>query len=224
MITVRGRFQKRRGRRSLPTGADFAVSRYARQPSAAPGRTRSMPTAATSRILPPTRPSLRSVANAATNDLRALPRRSRRARFVSNHGGARLSAIRQFYRFLYAEGRRKHDPAAILEGPKRTRPRPKMLTLAELDRLLGVAGQTGSGGAVVGAAAKCPARLSCRASLRHRPARFRTCVAAGFSRTTRCSGHCSCVQRATRNGAGAAQQCRQARDRRLPRASVRSAR
>src|SRR5581483_11345145 len=37
----------------------------------------------------------------------------------------RLSAIRQLYRFLYAEGRRKDDPAAVLEGPKRSRPLPK---------------------------------------------------------------------------------------------------
>jgi integrase/recombinase XerD len=48
----------------------------------------------------------------------------------------RLSAIRQLYRFLYAEGRRKDDPAAVLEGPKRERALPKTLSLAEIDRLL----------------------------------------------------------------------------------------
>src|SRR5262245_44138293 len=41
----------------------------------------------------------------------------------------RLSAIRQLYRFLYAEGHRKDDPAAAIEGPKRTRPLPKVLTV-----------------------------------------------------------------------------------------------
>jgi integrase/recombinase XerD len=51
----------------------------------------------------------------------------------------RLSAIRQLYRFLYAEGQRNDDPAAVLEGPKRTRALPKTLTLAEVDRLLRVA-------------------------------------------------------------------------------------
>ncbi len=83
-----------------------------------------------------------SVANAATDDLRAylgdLAGRGLRPTTVAR----RLSAIRQLYRFLYAEGRRKDDPAAVLEGPKRTRPLPKTLTLAEVDRLLGVAGQT----------------------------------------------------------------------------------
>ena len=83
-----------------------------------------------------------SVAKAATDDLRAylgnLAARGLRPTTVAR----RLSAIRQLYRFLYAEGRRKDDPAAVLEGPKRTRALPKTLTLAEVDRLLQVAGQT----------------------------------------------------------------------------------
>ena len=33
----------------------------------------------------------------------------------------RLSAIRQLYRFLYSEGHRGDDPAAVIEGPKRGR-------------------------------------------------------------------------------------------------------
>jgi len=53
----------------------------------------------------------------------------------------RLSAIRQLYRFLYAEGHRKDDPAAIIEGPKRGRPLPKVLSVAEVDRLIAAARQ-----------------------------------------------------------------------------------
>src|SRR5262245_1452360 len=45
----------------------------------------------------------------------------------------RLSAIRQLYRFLYAEGHRPDDPAAALEGPKRGQALPKVLTVAEVD-------------------------------------------------------------------------------------------
>jgi integrase/recombinase XerD len=81
----------------------------------------------------------RSIATASTEDLRAylgaLARRGMTAATVAR----RLSAIRQLYRFLYAEGQRKDDPAAVLEGPKRTRALPKTLTLAEVDRLLRVA-------------------------------------------------------------------------------------
>jgi integrase/recombinase XerD len=78
----------------------------------------------------------RSVAGAKTEHLRGylaeLSRRGLRAATVAR----RLSAIRQLYRFLYAEGLRKDDPAAVLEGPKRSRPLPKTLTLEEVERLL----------------------------------------------------------------------------------------
>jgi integrase/recombinase XerD len=81
----------------------------------------------------------RSVATAKTDDLRAylaaLGKRGLKPATLAR----RLSAVRQLYRFLYAEGQRKNDPAAVLEGPKRARNLPKTLTLAEVDRLLRVA-------------------------------------------------------------------------------------
>src|SRR6202167_5939631 len=84
----------------------------------------------------------RSVAGAATDDLRAYLGELARRGMTPATVARRLSAIRQLYRFLYAEGRRKDDPAAVLEGPKRARALPKTLTLAEVDRLLGVAGRS----------------------------------------------------------------------------------
>jgi len=48
----------------------------------------------------------------------------------------RLSAIRQLYRFLYSEGHRSDDPATVIEGPKRGRSLPKVLSIAEVDDLL----------------------------------------------------------------------------------------
>jgi integrase/recombinase XerD len=56
--------------------------------------------------------------------------------FKASSLGRRLSALRQFYRFLYAEGHRSDDPAAVLEGPKRGRSLPKVLSVAEVDALL----------------------------------------------------------------------------------------
>jgi integrase/recombinase XerD len=86
----------------------------------------------------------RTVANAPTGDLRSylgdLARRGLRPATVAR----RLSAIRQLYRFLYAEGRRNDDPAAVLEGPKRARALPKTLTLSEVDRLLRAAATSDS--------------------------------------------------------------------------------
>src|SRR6185312_3368457 len=48
----------------------------------------------------------------------------------------RLSAIRQLYRFLYSEGHRGDDPAAAIEGPKRGRNLPKVLSVKQIDHLL----------------------------------------------------------------------------------------
>src|SRR5215831_5879617 len=78
----------------------------------------------------------RSIARASTEDLRGYLGSLGKRRFAASSVARRLSAIRQFYRFLYAEGRRADDPAAVIEGPKRGRALPKVLTIAEVDRLL----------------------------------------------------------------------------------------
>lgn len=80
-----------------------------------------------------------AVDKADTSDLRAyladLSHRGMKATTVAR----RLSALRQFHRFLYAEGHRTDDPAAVLEGPKRGRPLPKVLTEEEVTRLISTA-------------------------------------------------------------------------------------
>ncbi len=77
-----------------------------------------------------------TVAAATTDELRdylaALAQRGFKASSVAR----RLSAVRQLYRFLYTEGHRRDDPAAVIEGPKRGRTLPKVLSIAEVDRLL----------------------------------------------------------------------------------------
>ncbi|WP_019645803.1 site-specific tyrosine recombinase XerD [Novispirillum itersonii] len=50
----------------------------------------------------------------------------------------RISALRQFYRFLLAEGRRRDDPTSLLDTPQLGRPLPKFLTEEETARLLAV--------------------------------------------------------------------------------------
>jgi integrase/recombinase XerD len=76
------------------------------------------------------------IANATSDDIRAylsdLSRRGLQASSVAR----KLSAIRQLYRFLYSERHRGDDPAAILEGPRRGRPLPKVLSIADVDRLI----------------------------------------------------------------------------------------
>src|SRR5947207_2138950 len=51
----------------------------------------------------------------------------------------RLSAMRQFYRFLLGEGARKDDPTAQLDAPRLGRPLPKILAEEEVGRLIGAA-------------------------------------------------------------------------------------
>ncbi len=51
----------------------------------------------------------------------------------------RLSALRQFFKFLAAEGLREDDPTATAERPKPRRALPKVLTVEEVDRLLAAA-------------------------------------------------------------------------------------
>lgn len=48
----------------------------------------------------------------------------------------RLSAIRQFHRFLCADGMRGDDPTRIVASPKSRRALPKVLSIAEVDTLL----------------------------------------------------------------------------------------
>jgi integrase/recombinase XerD len=78
----------------------------------------------------------RPVATATTDDLRLYLGGLSKRGFAATTVARRLSAIRQLYRFLHAEGRRRDDPAAILEGPRRGRTVPKVLSIAEVDRLL----------------------------------------------------------------------------------------
>jgi integrase/recombinase XerD len=51
----------------------------------------------------------------------------------------RLSAVRQFHKFLYAEGTATIDPTASTAGPKRGRSLPKVLSVDQVDGLLALA-------------------------------------------------------------------------------------
>jgi integrase/recombinase XerD len=50
-----------------------------------------------------------------------------------------LSAVRQFHKHLYLDGRRADDPTVAIEGPRRNRPVPTIISVGDVDRLLRVA-------------------------------------------------------------------------------------
>ena len=77
----------------------------------------------------------RDVDSASTDDIRGYLAALSKRQLASASVARRLSAVRQLHRFLYSEGKRKDDPAAVLEGPRRGRPLPKILSVDEVTRL-----------------------------------------------------------------------------------------
>jgi integrase/recombinase XerD len=73
---------------------------------------------------------------AASADLRAYMNDIARRGFASSSQARRLSALRQFYRFLYSEGLRPDDPSGTVDSPRKDRPLPKVLGEEEVSRLL----------------------------------------------------------------------------------------
>ena len=51
----------------------------------------------------------------------------------------KLSAVRQFHRFLVSEGETRDDPAQVVDGPRPGRTLPRLLNAKDVDRLLVVA-------------------------------------------------------------------------------------
>jgi integrase/recombinase XerD len=75
----------------------------------------------------------------ATADLRGWQAAMATEGLAATTVARRLSAVRQFCRFLAAEGDRPDDPARDLDSPRRARPLPKILGLEEVERLLAAA-------------------------------------------------------------------------------------
>jgi integrase/recombinase XerD len=82
---------------------------------------------------------------ASTEDLRRYFAKLARARMQPRSTARRLSALRQFYKFLVTDGRRRDDPSAALDMPRLGRPLPKLLSESEAEALIAAA--SGRGGA-----------------------------------------------------------------------------
>ena len=102
-----------------------------------------------------------SIQAAATNDLRGYLAALEAQGLKATTAARRLSAIRQLHRFLYAEGLRGDDPAAVLTGPKRGLTLPKVLSIAEVDRLLRAARERADDPAAPAQQRLRAARLAC---------------------------------------------------------------
>ncbi|MCB1438098.1 MAG: site-specific tyrosine recombinase XerD [Rhodobiaceae bacterium] len=65
---------------------------------------------------------------------------------AASSAARRLSALRQFHKFLYGEGMRSDDPTSTIESPRKPRTLPKAMSVQEVDTLLDLARQRGVAG------------------------------------------------------------------------------
>ncbi len=78
----------------------------------------------------------RDAVSADADDLRGWLKAQAAAGMSARTAARRLSALRQFFRFLYAEAVRSDDPSLAIDRPKQGRPLPRYLAEGEVDRLL----------------------------------------------------------------------------------------
>lgn len=77
-----------------------------------------------------------NLAEASPDGVRACLEAMAKQGFAASSQARRLSALRQFYRFLYAEGYRKDDPTGIIDAPKKRASLPKIISEDHVSRLL----------------------------------------------------------------------------------------
>ncbi len=77
-----------------------------------------------------------SLLAATSDDLRRYLADISARGFAASSQARRLSALRQFYRFLYAEGLRGDDPTGVLDSPKKAMSLPKTMSVDQVSTLL----------------------------------------------------------------------------------------
>ncbi len=78
----------------------------------------------------------RDITAADKEDVRAYLAALAESGMATSTAARRLSALRQFFRFLLGEGVREDDPTSGIDGPRRGRALPKILSEEEVERLL----------------------------------------------------------------------------------------
>ena len=76
------------------------------------------------------------ISQAAVTDLRGYLKELKEADVSARTVQRRLSALRQYFRFLVDDGLRSDNPSAHVDSPKRGRDLPKNMTLEQVDVLL----------------------------------------------------------------------------------------
>ncbi len=88
------------------------------------------------------RKRMETLASAGADDISAFLAALEKDGLSASTAALKVSALRQFYGFLYEEGHRGDNPARAIDRPKTRRPLPKILSVEETARLVDAA--TGS--------------------------------------------------------------------------------
>ncbi|MEO1137443.1 MAG: site-specific tyrosine recombinase XerD [Pseudomonadota bacterium] len=80
-----------------------------------------------------------SLETAGADDIAAWLAALEKEGLAASTAALKVSALRQFYQFLYAEGYRADNPTAAIDRPKTRRPLPKVLTASEVGGLFNAA-------------------------------------------------------------------------------------
>ena len=80
--------------------------------------------------------SARKLSDAISTDISAWLQSLDAAGFAASSQARKLSALRQYFQFLYAENIRGDDPTGVISSPKKARPLPKVLSEEEVGQLL----------------------------------------------------------------------------------------
>jgi len=88
----------------------------------------------------------KKASEADVEDVRGYLQQIQEAGLAASTAARRLSALRQYYKFLYSEGVRTDDPCSVIASPQRERPLPKILSEGEVDKLLDTALARSKGG------------------------------------------------------------------------------
>jgi len=83
----------------------------------------------------------RDLISADDGDIRGYLKSMALSGAATSTAARRLSALRQLFGFLYAEGHRPDDPTTAIDTPQRRKPLPKILDEQQVERLLDAAAQ-----------------------------------------------------------------------------------
>lgn len=82
-----------------------------------------------------------SLVSCSSEDVRKFMQSLSAEGLAASSQARQLSSVRQLHKFLFAEGLRSEDPSAVVDAPKQGRALPKILSVEEVDLLIGMAEQ-----------------------------------------------------------------------------------